>query len=204
MTKLYYMVSQDSSGKVRWLLNELNLPYEDVKVSYRNGDLATPEFLAKNPIGQVPVFEDGDLTLFESHAIVTYLSDKHWAKGICPNPANTEERAQYYQWMFFIGNIAEDFFTRYFKLSDMSEQYRNDWGDYTKDKVQKIMQTVEKQLMKQDYILGTFSTVDICMAGALDMVSEETFFNDYPKAKSYYERLLKREACLKSEMFKRN
>lgn len=84
--KLYSMVPQDCSGKVRWLLNEMGLPFEEIKVSYRNGDLKTPEYLAKHPLGQVPVLEDGTVTLFESYAIVAYLADKYPEKGMAPSP----------------------------------------------------------------------------------------------------------------------
>lgn len=204
MLKLYFMVPQDCSGKVRWLLNELDVPYEDVKLSYKNGDLQTEAYLAKNPIGQVPTLEDGDITLFESHAIVTYLSDKYWTKGICPDPSNIQARTDYYQWLFFISNIAEDFFSRYFKLPNMTDQYKNEWEGYTRDKIQKIMLKIETQLSEQDYLLKNFSTVDICLATALDAIFEESFFQNYPRVKAYYERLSKREACLKSEIFKRS
>jgi glutathione S-transferase len=198
------MIPQDCSGKVRWLLHELDVPFEDIKLSYKNGDLKTTDYLSKNPIGQVPVFEDEDVTLFESYAIVSYLTDKYSTKGLGSDSKNIKERAQYNQWLYFTNNTVEDFFNRYFKLPKMTEEYNNDWGDYIREKIQKIMMTIEKQVTSQDFILKNFSAVDICLSNALDMVSEESFFHDFPKTKVYYDRLSKREACLKSEIFKRN
>lgn len=86
----------------------------------------------------------------------------------------------------------------------MPEEYQKEWGDYTRDKVQKVMMTIEKRVTDQDYILGDFSAVDTCLGYALDGVCDQSFFHDYPKTKAYYERLSQREACLKSEIFKRN
>lgn len=82
--KLYSMVPQDCSGKVRWLLLELGVPFEEERLSYRAGDLKTESYLAKHPIGQVPVLEDGTQTVYESYAIVAYLADKYIDRGLAP------------------------------------------------------------------------------------------------------------------------
>jgi glutathione S-transferase len=202
--KLYSMVPQDCSGKVRWLLLELGIAFEDVKVSYKAGDLKTESYLAKNPIGQVPVLEDGPVTMYESFAIVAYLADKYNDKKLSPDPKALDKRSAYYQWLFFCANTAEGFFTRLQNLPSTTTDYQAQWGTYTHDKVQKVMGAIEKQLQGKDYILGEFSAVDTCMGYAIDSVIEESFVNDYPLTKAYYERLAKREACIKSEIFKRN
>lgn len=202
--KLYSMIPQDSSGKVRWMLHELEIPFEDIRVSYKKGDTKTPEFLAMNPIGQVPILKDGDLALFESYAIVHYLADKYSEKKLAPAVTNLKERTNYTQWLFFCSNTVEDFFGRFQKLPTMSDDYKKDWGNYIHDKIQKIMTTLSKQLQSQDYILGSFSAVDTCLGYALDSVSEEPFFKDYPVVVSYFNRLQSREACVKSEVFKRD
>ncbi len=200
--KLYRMVPQDSSGKANWLLNELGLDFETVQLSYRNGDLKTPEFLQKNPLGQIPVLEDGSVVISESYAILAYLADKYSDKGLSPDPKDHTARAQYYQWLLFASNSAEDFFGRYYRLPSMTEEYKKDWEAYTKDKTQKVLATIEKQLQEKDYLLGSFSAADIAVTYALNMVSEESFLSDYPLTKAYYTRLINRPACVKSEVFK--
>jgi glutathione S-transferase len=86
--------------KCCWTSRELDIPFEPVVVSLRNGDNRTPEFLAKNPFGKIPVLEDGDLRLRESSAICTYLAEKHPEKGLLPK-LGTFERALVSQWMSF-------------------------------------------------------------------------------------------------------
>jgi glutathione S-transferase len=99
MIKLY------GSGPSRWVkcywtLRELEIPFEPVVVRIPKGETRTPDFLAKNPFGKLPVFEDGDLRLRESSAICIYLADKHPEKGLLPKPG-TSDRALVHQWMSF-------------------------------------------------------------------------------------------------------
>src|SRR5579859_1786949 len=82
--------------KCYWTLRELEIPFEPVIISIPKGDHRTPEFLAKNPFGRIPVLEEGDLRLRESSAICTYLAEK----GLLPKPGTTE-RALVSQWMSF-------------------------------------------------------------------------------------------------------
>lgn len=201
--QLSFLSFNDCSGKVRWLLEELGVAYDDVQLSWKSGDLRTAAYLAKQPMGQVPVFEDGDVCLYESHAIVAYLADKHAEQKLAPDPKNLAERAAYYQWLFFTTNTAEDFFDRYFSLKQRTDDYKQQWETYIKDKVQMILGAIEKQLDGRDYILGAFSAVDPCMGNALDMVSEEPFLSDYPRTLAYYRRLAARPACKSSRIFER-
>jgi glutathione S-transferase len=86
--------------KCYWTLRELEIPFEPVVVSVLKGETRTPEFLAKNPFGKLPVFEDGDVRLRESSAICTYLAEKHPEKGLLPKP-DSLDRALVNQWMSF-------------------------------------------------------------------------------------------------------
>ncbi|MGE3757505.1 MAG: glutathione S-transferase family protein [Pseudobdellovibrionaceae bacterium] len=202
--KLYSMVPQDCSGKVRWLLMELGVSFEEKKLSFKAGDLKAESYLAKHPMGQVPVLEDGNTTIYESYAIVAYLADKYIECGLAPDPKNIEDRGQYYKWLFFSSNTAEGFFSKLQKLPKMNEDYRQEWGDYIQDKVQKTLLIIEKQLTDRDYILGKFSAVDTCLGYALDAIVDEPFFKDFPRTQGYYSRLCQREACQRSEIFKRS
>lgn len=63
--------------KVRWVLAELDLPYEHIQLGGKYGGNKTPEYLAMNPNGLVPTMRDGPLTLWESHAIVRYVAARY-------------------------------------------------------------------------------------------------------------------------------
>ena len=81
MIKLYG-IPRSRTMRPLWMLEELGLPYENVKVSFVN-ETRTPAFLKVNPNGHIPVLQDGDLTLWESMAINLYLA-RRYDKGLWP------------------------------------------------------------------------------------------------------------------------
>ena len=95
--KLYYFPSPNPQ-KIRFALNELGLQCEDVPIDLARGEQRTPEFLALNPYGRVPVLVDGDLTLWESHAILAYLGEKTGKLW----PTTAAGRADALRWLFFL------------------------------------------------------------------------------------------------------
>jgi len=90
-----YGVPGSRAIRVLWLLEELGVPYENVKTNFATGDTRTPDFLRLNPNGHIPVLRDGDLVLWESLAINLYLARK-FDKGLWPKHVEDEGRA--YQW----------------------------------------------------------------------------------------------------------
>ncbi len=88
--------------RVHWMLHELGLEYETRPVQSRTGETQTPEFLALNPRGKIPVLEHGDLVLAESAAIAHYLAERLGAeRELVPAPG-TRARALHDQWCFFV------------------------------------------------------------------------------------------------------
>jgi glutathione S-transferase len=95
--RLYDFLSSGNGYKVRLLLSQLAIPVERVEMNILAGATRTPEFLAKNPNGRIPVLELEDGTfLAESNAILFYLADGTWFL-----PSDRLERARVLQWMFF-------------------------------------------------------------------------------------------------------
>ena len=87
--------------RVYWTLHELGLEYEKRPIGARTGETQTPEFMKLNLREKIPVLQDGDLTLTESAAIVTYLAEKYGQPtGLIPL-VSSPERAAYYEWSFF-------------------------------------------------------------------------------------------------------
>src|SRR6187399_660482 len=80
--------------RVRWALEEVGQPYEVRLVSFRG--LKEPAHLAVHPFGQIPTYEEGDLVLFETGAIVFHIAERH--AGLLPDDANARARA--ITWMF--------------------------------------------------------------------------------------------------------
>jgi glutathione S-transferase len=97
MLRLYDYLASGNGYKVRLLLRLLDIPFERVEVDILRGESRTPEFLAKNPEGRIPVLRLDDGThLFESNAIACYL-----AEGTPYLPGERLARAQVLQWMFW-------------------------------------------------------------------------------------------------------
>src|SRR5262249_13343607 len=87
--------------RVRWALEEVGQPYEVRLVSFK--EMKEPAHLARQPFGQIPTYEEGDLVLFESGAIVLHIAERH--TGLLPADGNARARA--ISWMFAALNTVE-------------------------------------------------------------------------------------------------
>src|SRR6188508_794543 len=87
--------------RVRWALEEVGQPYDVRLVSFKT--MKEPAHLALNPFGQIPTYEEGELVLFESGAIVYHLAEQH--AGLLP--ANGAARARARTWLFAAVNTVE-------------------------------------------------------------------------------------------------
>ena len=97
MLSLWGRTSSINVRKVLWTLQELEVPFERIDAGLAYGHNHTPAYLAKNPNALVPLLEDGDFTLWESNAIVRYLSARYALGTLYPeDPAL---RAQSEKWM---------------------------------------------------------------------------------------------------------
>jgi glutathione S-transferase len=97
--KLYF-APRTRAIRARWLLEELGVPYELIKLDLARQENSTPTYLAVHPLGEVPALVDGDVTLLESLAICLYLADRFPEKHLAPLMGSAE-RGPYYQWMAF-------------------------------------------------------------------------------------------------------
>src|ERR1700733_14190179 len=83
--KLYF-APRTRASRPRWLLEELGVPYELVRLDLSTQENRAPEFLAVSPLGQLPALVDGDTTLLEPSAICLYLADRSPEKQLAPPP----------------------------------------------------------------------------------------------------------------------
>lgn len=95
--KLYHTPSPNPQ-KIAFAMLELGLDCEIIPVDFTKGEQRTVEFLALNPFAKVPVLVDGDLTLWDSHAILAYLGDKTQKLW----PASASGRTDALRWLFFL------------------------------------------------------------------------------------------------------
>jgi glutathione S-transferase len=151
------------SVRVVWLLEELAVPYELATFEFTRENLRRPEYLALHPLGKVPVIEDGDVTLFESGAILEYVLEKYGGGRLAPSPAS-RDRALYLQWFHFgeasltthVGSIVRHLFTlpEAERVPAVAEDGRR--------RLHQALDVVDKALAERPFILGDeFTAADI-------------------------------------------
>ena len=165
MYKLYSMQRSGNSYKVRLALALLNAPYRAIEVDILRGESRTPDFLAKNPSGQVPLLEVADgRYLAESNAILWYV-----AGGTPLAPESRVERAEALQWMFFEQHALEpNIGAAYFWLAlvkggrDLQTHALEDWME----RGYAALQVMENHLKTHEYFAaGQLTVADIAMYG---------------------------------------
>ena len=99
MLKVHF-VAGTRSGRVVWLLEELGLEYEVNIMPFTKEGLKSPEHRSRHALGRVPVLDDGDISIFESGAIIDYVLERHKNGGLKPN-SDAPEFPFYLQWYHY-------------------------------------------------------------------------------------------------------
>lgn len=165
MIKLYG-IPRSRAMRPLWMLEELGVPYENVKVSFI-GDVQKPEFLKINPNAHIPVLQDGDVTLFESLAINLYLARKY-DKGLWPKKVEDEGRA--YQWSIWaMTELEEPVLTVLLNRVFLPEAQRDaKKADDAAVRFKKPLGVLEGALAGRQHLLGdAFTVADLNVASVL-------------------------------------
>ncbi len=165
MYKLYSMQRSGNSYKVRLALALLNIPYETAEIDILRGESRTPDFLAKNPSGQVPLLEVGSgRYLAESNAILWFISI-----GSSLAPEDRMDRADALRWMFFEQHALEpNIGAAYFWLAlvrggrELQTHSLEDWME----RGYNALKVMENHLDHHDYFAaGQITIADIALYG---------------------------------------
>lgn len=100
--RIVWGVGTSRTIRAHWVLAELGLEYETRPVRTRTPDTEAPDFVAVNPRQKIPVLRDGDVTIAESAAIVTWLGENYRTDDLRLVPQDPARRARYFEWMSFI------------------------------------------------------------------------------------------------------
>jgi glutathione S-transferase len=163
--------------------------------------LKSPEYLRVNPLGKVPSLQDGDLTMFESGAILEYILEKYGNGRLAPRAA-TPERGRFLQWVHFaeatamppLGAIAQ-----HTLFKPESERIPAVVAE-ARHTATAVLNVLEQALTGKQYLLGVeFSAADIMMGYALLLTKWFGLLTDaYPNVSEYLERLEKRPGLQKA------
>ena len=167
MLKIWGRISSVNVQKVVWCADELGIPYERVDVGGTFGGNDKPDYLAKNPNGLVPVIEDGEFVLYESNAIVRYLSAKHGGRKIWPD--NLEKRADVDRWMEWQSTgFTPAMLVAFWQLCRTPEDKRDLKAvEASLEKGEKFAAVIDAHLAGRDHVAGSaFSPADIVVGCA--------------------------------------
>ena len=188
--KLHY-APMSRAVRVAWALEELGLDYEVERYALGGPEMRSPEYRATHPMGRVPVLEDGDVTLFESGAIIQYLLAKYGDGRLAPGVEDAEF-ATYLQWLHYAeGMIMPPMNQVVVETILLPEDRRSEVHAKRATKLLGQMLTaVETHMDGRDYLAGDFSAADIMTGHAVIMAGRlGADLSDKPNLVGYAERL---------------
>jgi glutathione S-transferase len=169
---------------VRWALEEVGQPYDVRLVSF--GDMKEAAHRALHPFGQIPTYEDGDLALFESGAIVLHIAERH--AGLLPDDANARARA--IAWMFAALSTIEPVIVNR-EIAILLERNKS-WHDerlpLVEERIRGRLGELSRRLGDAEWLDGEFSAGDLLMVGVLRRPSGLVILDEYPNLAAYVAR----------------
>ena len=176
--------------RVRWALEEVGQPYQLRPLSFRA--MKEPEHLARHPFGSIPTYEEGELVLFESGAIVLHIAQRH--PGLLPSDANARARAV--TWMFAALNTVEPPIIELSnaKLLEGDKPWAAERGPIVKDRVRDRLRPLSVRLGDAEWLDGAFSVGDLMMASVLLRSRPSGLLDEYANLAAYVARAEARPA----------
>ncbi|MGZ9812340.1 glutathione S-transferase family protein [Pseudoroseicyclus sp. H15] len=176
--------------RIRWALEEVGQPYDVRLVTF--AEMKEPAHLRLQPFGQIPTYEEGALSLFESGAIVFYIAEHH--EGLLP--ADDITRAKVISWMFAAlatvePPIVERDNVRFFEGGKSWQAERFEIVD---DRISTRLDQLVAAFGDADWLAGPFSAADILMVHALRRLDGSGLLEDYPRLTDYIARAAERPA----------
>jgi len=170
--------------RVRWALEEVGQPYEVRLVSF--SAMKEPPHRALHPFGQIPTYEEGNLALFETGAIVFHIAEQH--AGLLPKDANARARA--ITWMFAAVNTVEppilELVTTKFLEAD--KPWTKERLPLVLDRLRNRLGELSTRLGDADWLDGAFSAGDLMMVSVLLRLKPSGILGEFPSLAAYVAR----------------
>jgi glutathione S-transferase len=170
--------------RVRWALEEVGQPYEVRLVSF--AEMKAPAHLALHPFGQIATYEEGDLALFETGAIVFHIAERH--AGLLPEDANARARA--ITWIFAALNTVEppilDLVTA--RIVEGDRSWSEERLPLVVDRIRARLEPLSTRLGDAEWLDGAFSAGDLLMVSVLLRLRMSGILDEYPSLAAYVAR----------------
>jgi glutathione S-transferase len=170
--------------RVRWALEEVGLPYDVRPVSFQA--MKEPAHLCRHPFGQIPTYEEGDLRLFESGAIIFHIAERH--AGLFP--ADADARARAISWMFAAVNSVEpsilELVTARFMEGD--KPWANERLPLVFDRIRQRLRALSARLGDAEWLDGDFSAGDLMMVSVILRLRASGLLDEFANLAAYVAR----------------
>lgn len=170
--------------RVRWALEEAGQPYEVRLVSFRA--MKEPAHLRLHPFGQIPTYEEGDLALFETGAIVLHIGERH--PGLLPSDAGARARA--IAWMFAAVNTVEPPILELAnaRILESDRPWSKERLPIVEDRVRDRLRQLSDRLGDAEWLEGAFTAGDLMMVSVLLRLRSSGILDEYPNLAAYVAR----------------
>lgn len=176
--------------RVRWALEEVGQPYEVRLVPWEK--FKEEAHLARNPFGQIPTYEDGDITLFESGAIVFHIAERF--PGLLPKDPDARSRA--IMWIFAaLGTVEPPIVDRdVVEYMEADKPWQAERFAMVDERIRGRLDQLVARMGNDEWIDGEFSAADIIMVHVLRRLEGSGILEDYPTLVAYIARATARPA----------
>lgn len=170
--------------RVRWALEEVGLAYDVRLLSF--AEMKQPAHLALHPFGQIPTYEEGDLVLFESGAIIFHIAQHH--AGLLPEDPTARARAV--GWMFAALNTVEPpiLDLQVAVILERDKPWNAERLPAVKERIHERLRQLSARLGDADWIDGVFSAADLLMVSVLLRLKPSGMLDDHPILAAYVAR----------------
>ena len=170
--------------RVRWALEEVGQPYNVRLVSFR--EMKQPAHLALQPFGQIPTYQEGDLEMFETGAIIFHIAERH--PGLFPEDANARARA--IMWMFAALNTIEPPIVELEQApyAEGDKPWHAERMPMLRDRVRGRLDRLAARLDDAEWLDGAFSAGDLMMVMVLRRLEGEGLLEEYANLSAYVAR----------------
>jgi len=170
--------------RVRWALEEVGQPYDVRLVSFK--EMKEPAHLRLHPFGQIPTYEEGDLALFESAAIIFHIAEHH--AGLLPDAANARARAL--MWMFAALTTMEPPIVERSMaiILERDKSWYQERLPMIEERVRVRLRELAARLGTNDWLDGAFSAGDLLMVTVLRRLDGSGLVEEHPNLAAYIAR----------------
>jgi glutathione S-transferase len=197
MSLKIYGIAASRAIRPLWVAEELGLSYEHVPVPYQGGATRTPEFLALNPNGHIPVVDDNGIIVWESMACALYLARRYGAPGSIA-PQTPQEEADALRWSFWtVTEVEKDALTVLMhRLGLPPEQRKPELAEAAEKHMVADVRVLEQHLQTRSYMAGErFTVADVTVASVMFWTGPAaSLLESAPRTRAWLKACLERPA----------